>query len=56
MEGCFFENVFEEELAENVVLDLEGDGVEVLLLFEEDGSAIVLPEEAEVLFNIVFKL
>jgi hypothetical protein len=38
-----------------VVLDLERDRVEVLLLLQEDCSAIVLPEETEVLFNIIFE-
>jgi hypothetical protein len=39
-----------------VLLDLEWDRIEILLLLKQDSSAVIVPEVAEVLLNLLTQL
>jgi len=54
--SCFVENVLEQEIAHDLVLDGIGDRVEQLLLFQEDGGPVVLPEVSEMTFDFILQL
>jgi len=51
-ESRFVDDVLEQELAHDVLLDLERNGVEVLFLFEKHGCAVVVPEVSKVVLNL----
>jgi hypothetical protein len=53
LEGGLVNDVLEQELAHDVLLNLERNRIEILFLFEKNCSSVIVPEVAEVGFDAV---